>query len=362
MRPSCPEASLWKNVTRRTVFCIGLLIGSGSIAAGQAAQSNSVYAKAIQDFQNGRAVEAENTLRSVLQSHPQDLQAMSLIAVILDSERRYSEAEKFYIRALKIAPRSAAILNNLGNHYIAVNDLKKAQESFQAVLAVDPHHANANLQMAQMSVQAGHGAAALGYLTHLKDADQAEPIAQLLMAQAHVLTGKCDLAIEKLQELERKPGQDPAFSFSIGMAYAQCMKYGSAEASFSEVLKSDPTNFDVLYNLGLAASRTGDFPRAQQAFDAALVIKPDEPNALSAYGELLIAEKDFIAAAAVLNRAAHVAPDRGDVLLLLAHATEGLEFFEEAAGIYERYLKLHPEDGVAHREHGFDLVRVDSIP
>ena len=351
----------WQVIVRRTALCVGLLVGFNGIAPGQAAPPDSNYKKAIQDFQNGRAAEAENTLRSVLQSHPQDLQALSLTAVILDSERRYSEAEGFYLRALKIAPRSAAILNNLGNHYLAEGNPKKAQESYQAVLAVDPHHANANLQMAQMSVQAGHGAAALGYLTHLKDPEQAEPIAQLLMAQAHALTGKCDLAIRKLQELERKPGQDPTFSFSIGMAYAQCMQYGSAEASFSEALKSDPTNFDVLYNLGLAASRTRDFPRARQAFDAALGIKPDEPNALSAYGELLIAEKDFMAAAAVLNRAAHVAPDRGDVLLLLAHATEGLEFFEEAAGIYERYLKLHPEDDVAHREHGFDLVHAIRI-
>ena len=111
-------------------MCAGLLVGFNGIAMGQAAAPNSNYQKAIQDFQNGRAADAENTLRSVLQSHPQDLQALSLTAVILDSERRYSEAEEFYIRALKIAPRSAAILNNLGNHYLAVSDLKKAQESF----------------------------------------------------------------------------------------------------------------------------------------------------------------------------------------------------------------------------------------
>jgi Flp pilus assembly protein TadD len=351
-----PEVLLWQIVARRTAFCIGLLMGSASIVAGQG-QSNSVYEKAIQDLQNGRAADAENTLRSVLQSHPQDLQALSLTAVILDSERRYSEAGEFYIRALKIAPRSTAILNNLGDHYLAENDLKKAQESFHAVLAVDSHHTNANLQMAQMSVQAGHGAAALGYLTHLKDADQAEPIAQLLMAQAYALTGKCDSMSKTLEELAGKPGLDPAFTFSMGMAHATCKQYGAAENSFSEALKSDPTNFDIQYNLALAARHNGDLPRAQQASVAALSIKPDDPDTLSAYGNLLMEEKDFMGAAAVLNHAAHVAPERSDVLLQLVHATEELEFFGEAAGIYEQYLKLHPEDDVAHREHGFDLVR-----
>ena len=352
-----PEVLLWPIAAQRTAFCIGLLIALGSIAASQAAQSSSVYEKAIQDFQNGRGADAEITLRSVLQSHPQDLQALSLTAVILDSEQRYSEAEEFYIRALKIAPRSAAILNNLGDHYLAVNDLKKAQESFHAALAVDSHHANANLQMAQMSVQAGHGATALGYLTNLKDADQAKPIAQLLTAQAYVLTGKCDSASKTLKELEGKPGLDPAFTFSMGMAYATCKQYGPAENSFNGALKSDPTNFEILYNLALAARHNGNLPRAQQAFVAALSFKPDDPDTLSAYGKLLMEEKDFMGAAAMLNHAAHVAPERSDVLLLLAHATEELEFFGEAAGIYERYLKLHPEDDVAHREHGFDLVR-----
>ena len=98
--------------------------------------------------------------------------------------------------------------------------------------------------------------------------------------------------------------------------------------------------------------------RAAQAFVAALSIKPDDPDTLSAYGELLMEEKDFMGAAATLNHAARVAPDRGDVFLLLAHVTVELQFFEEAADVYERYLKLRPEDDVAHREHGFNLVRV----
>lgn len=348
-------------VARGTVFSIALLIGLGSTSAGQDTQFSSLCDKALQEFQSGRVAEAENSLRSVLQSHPQDLQALSLIAVILDSEQEYPEAAEFYYRALRIAPRSAAILNNLGDHYLAVNDPKKARECFGAVLAADPHHANANLQMAQMSVQAGNGATALGHLARLKAADQSEPVAQLLMAQAYALTGKCDSASKRLEELEEKPDLDPTFSFSIGMVFATCKQYGAAETSFSEALKSDPANFDVLYNLALAARRNGDWERAQQGFITALNVKPDDPDTLSAYGELLLQEEDFMDAAAALNHAARMAPDRGDILLLLAHATEGLEFFQEAAGIYERYLKLHPEDDVAHREHGFDLVHAIRI-
>jgi predicted Zn-dependent protease len=345
----------------KTAFYAVLLVGFCCIAAGQVTPPESVYEKAAQEFQQGRTAEAEGTLRSILQSHPGDFSALSLIAVVLDSEGRYPEAEEFYTRALKISPRSAPVLNNLGNHYLAAGSPQKARQSFLSVVAIDPHHGNANLQLAQMSVRAGRGTTALGYLAHLEAADQAEPVAQLLMAQALVLTGKCDAAGKKLEELKQKTGQDSTFSFSIGMAYAQCKQYAPAESSFSEALKSDPTNFDVLYNLAVAARRAGDLQRAQQAFDAALGMKPNDPDALYAYGQLLIANKDFIAAASLLYRAAHSAPDRTDVLLLLAHATEELEFYDETADTYEKYLKLRPADDIARREHGFCQVRAGRL-
>ncbi|MGB6830397.1 MAG: tetratricopeptide repeat protein, partial [Terracidiphilus sp.] len=355
------QASLWQIVARSTAFFIGSLIGTGCIAAGQGAQSNSVYEKVLQEFQSGRAAEAESSLRSILQSHPQDLQALSLVAVILDSEQRFPEAEEFYTRALALAPRSPAILNNLGNHYLAVGNPQKARQNFEAVVVIDPHHGNANIQLAQMSVRAGRGTAALGYLAHLGSEDQAQPVAELLLAQAMDLTGKCEAAGKKLDELRQKTSQDSTFSFSIGLAYAQCKQYAPAESSLSEALKSDPTNFDVLYNLAVAARDAGDLQRAQQAFDAALVMKPDDPNALYAYAELLIRNKSFVAAASLLYRAERLAPDRADVLLLLAHATDELEFYDESADTYRRYLKLRPADAVARREHGFCLVRAGHL-
>jgi tetratricopeptide (TPR) repeat protein len=355
-RESISVVCQWK-----TAFYAVLLAGFCCIAAGQVTPPESVYEKATKEFQQGRTAEAEGTLRSILQSHPGDFSALSLIAVVLDSEGRYPEAEEFYARALKIFPRSSAILNNLGNHYVAAGNPQKARQCFQSVVAIEPHHGNANLQLAQMNVRAGHGTTALGYLTHLEAADQAEPVAQLLMAQTLVLTGKCDVAVKKLEELKQKTAQDSTFSFSIGMAYAQCKQYASAERSFSEALKSDPTNYDVVYNLAVAARRAGDLQRAQEAFDAALGMKPNDPDALYAYGELLITNKDFMAAAGLLYRATHLAPDRTDVLLLLAHATEELEFYEETADTYEKYLKLRPADDIAHREHGFCLVRAGRL-
>jgi len=336
------------------LFAVLLLLAGTSLALPQA--SSSIDLKAAKDFQEGRVADAESALQSVLHANPRDLSALSLMAVILDSQRKYSEAEEFYRRALQIAPGSPVILNNLGNHYLATRNPKKAEESFRRVVSIDPHHVNANLQLAEMSLQQGQGAGVLVCLDRLQAADRDQPVAQLLRAQALALTGKCGPAVQVLGALEPRTAEDPHFTYSIGLAYAQCQQYDRAEKSFSEALRADPSNFDVLYNLGVAARRAGHLERAQQVFEAALRSRPEDIDALYAYGELLIATKDFLTASAVLYRTARLAPDRADVLLLLAHATEELGYYEDTASTLEKYLKLRPNDEVARRELGFSLI------
>src|SRR5208337_360301 len=349
-----PRFSFCQAFGRTALFAVLLLLAGTSLALPQA--SSSIVRKAAADFQEGRVADAESALESELRAHPQDLSALSLMAVILDSQRKYSAAEEFYRRALQIAPGSPVILNNLGNHYFATGSLKKAEETFRRVVSIDPHHVNANLQLAEMSLQQGQGAGVLVCLDRLQAADRDQPVSQLLRAQALALTGKCGPAVQVLDALEPRTAEDPHFTYSIGLAYAQCHQYDRAEKSFGEALKTDPTNFDVLYNLGVAARRAGHLERAQQVFEAALRSKPEDVDALYAYGDLLTATKDFLTASAVLYRAARLAPDRADVLLLLARATEELGYYEDTASTLGKYLKLRPADEVARRELGFSLI------
>ena len=52
------------------------------------------------------------------------------MAVILDSQRKYSEAEEYYRRALQIAPGSPVLLNNFGNHYLATGNQEESGREF----------------------------------------------------------------------------------------------------------------------------------------------------------------------------------------------------------------------------------------
>jgi tetratricopeptide (TPR) repeat protein len=292
----------------------------------------------------------------VLGAQTEDLHALMIKGMQLDSQKRYSEAETYYRRALELAPNSAAVLNNLGNHYLASGDKAKARSFYLKALALDPHHANANLQLAQMSVEGKDGKQALMYVSRVSDSEKSDPAVLLLKARALALSGQCAEAAPMLGKLADQGDAGPEVNFSIGMACAQCKLYSQAERSFSRALEAAPTNFDVLYNLGLASLEAGHADRATSVLESALKQRPEDPDCQFALARSYVKQQRFVNAAALLAKARKLAPGRADIVLLLAQVSARLEFFQDAAATYDEYLKLKPGDDVARRERGFTLA------
>jgi tetratricopeptide (TPR) repeat protein len=312
--------------------------------------------QAAADFEQGRTAEAGQKLDAILKDHPADLRALVLKAAVLDALARHAEAEAYYQHALKLAPDSAQVLNNAANHYLASGDRRRARELYLQAIAVDPHHPNANLQLAQMCVEDKRAAQALAYLNRLSEAANADRAALLLRARALVLTRRCSDAGKLLDRLEGQAGASPSLFFSTGLAFAECKKYSEAERSFARALEADPKNPEMLYNLGLAALEAGHAPRAATVLETALKERPDDVDCLYALARASIQQERPVDAAALLAKAQKLAPQRAEVLLLLAQVSYHLEFYQDAAASYTRYLKLKPDDDDARRERGMSLA------
>jgi tetratricopeptide (TPR) repeat protein len=338
-----------------TVYSIVAPLWLGMLLSQQPAPP-TVLDEAAAAFERGRADEADQKLNTFLNSHPVDLRALLLKGAILDSLERWGEAEGYYERALKLAPHSAQALNNVANHYLASGDRGRAREFYLKAVAIDPRHLNANLQLAQISVQDKQGRQALTYLSRLGQAGNSDVAALLLRAQALAISGQCPAASPILKRLEDRPNPGSRWFFSIGVAQAECKLYERAERAFSLALDSDPRNFDILYNLGLASLRAGHADRAASVLQAALKVRPEDADCLYTLAQALLKQERPVEAAALLARAQKAVPARADILLLLAQVSAQLEFYEDSAATYDRYLKLRPRDDVARRERGFDLA------
>ena len=296
-----------------------------------------------------------------MEKAPHDPAALSLLGVILDAQQRYREAESVYQKALAAAPGAPGILNNLGNHYLAEGKTDQARAAFLKVVVAEPRHPNANLQLAQLSVSARQGAAALRYLDRLPPENQDSAPVAILRARAMKLAGQEQAAGKLLSEVQSKAGSDPSVAFSVGMAFAEWQRYSDAENAFTRALDADPTNFDILYNLGLAAQHAGHTARALEVYRAALQQHPNDPDCLYNVGTIDIQSGHSDEAVMPLMQASKAAPDRADILFALAQASQDIGFYGDAATAIDQYLKLKPHDDVARRERGFCLIRSTSL-
>jgi tetratricopeptide (TPR) repeat protein len=307
-------------------------------------------------FQQGDLASAERALQAILGRAPHDPDALGLLGVVLDAQKRYREADTAYRGALQLTPHSASLLNNFGNHQMSTGDAAGARATFLKVVAIRPDHPNANLQLAGIAADRKAGVEALGYLDRLNAEDQSSAPVMILRMRALYLCGRGAEGDEILGRMSGAAEHDPRLAFSIGLALSSVPKYESAERSFRRALESAPGDFDVLYNLGLAASHAGHHQPAKEALEAALTQRPNDVDTLYNLAAADINLNEREAAMALLAQCARLAPTRADVQLSLANTASALGYYNDAAPAYEKYLKLAPGDLQARREHAFMLA------
>ena len=103
-----------------------------------------MFETALRDFQSGQFDSAEAQLRSHLSSVPDDVNAVSLLGVLLLQQRGpVPEAEQCMQRALELAPNHPDLTNNLGSLYWKKGDVNAALQCFISVLSIKPEHIDA---------------------------------------------------------------------------------------------------------------------------------------------------------------------------------------------------------------------------
>lgn len=288
-------------------------------------QETDPVAQAVGALQRGDLTSAENTLRSELRAHPNDTPAMEALAVVLDQEKKYADADDVYRRAVALSPRSAGLLNNYGNHLLALGKVDEARNAFARVVAIAPGHVNANVQLARIALERKAPQEALKYLEALPPDEVAK---------------------------------DPRLNLAMGVALAGAGKYNRAEQFLSRAVESAPNDFEALYDLGLAASHAGHDERAREALQKALDLQPQNADVMYDLAAVDARMSRKEAALELLARARQIAPERAEVLFLLAHTSADLGYFGDAVNAWEQYLKLRPDDDVARRELAFSETAI----
>ena len=300
-------------------------------------------------FAAGNMPETERLARQALSRHPDDPLGLTLLAAALDGQKKYSEAEAVYLKALRLG-RSPTLLNNLANHYLASDRKDKATTFYQETLRLDPRHANAHYQLASLLLEEHKPREALEHLLVLPAEEREKGAVALLLGQALIEAGRLEEARKILKPLEEAKEKDVRVAFSLGLAYYRANLYPEAVRAFEAALRQSPGEFDILYNLGLAYQQAGQKQRAAEVLDRAVQVDSHSTEAMYRLALLMGDLGRDDAATELLIRAREVRPEKPELSLLLGRECAKQNFWLDASEAYENYLRLKPEDWEARRE------------
>ncbi len=225
-------------------------------------------------FARGRLGEAMDYYQRSLRIQPKNAQTLNNVGAVLTRQGK-AEAEDWYHKALAIDPANVEALYNLGNAMVARERFAEAITFFEAALKMDPGHLEAHNNLGNALVKVGRlEEAAKHYRLALRlqpeSAQTHRNLAALLMTQS-----KHDQAVvEYGLALDQSP-QDAVAHYGLGLALALQGKWESAIQHYTETLRLTPNNPEAEYNLGYALRSQGRLDEAVIHFQQALHFKPE---------------------------------------------------------------------------------------
>ncbi len=269
---------------------------------------------AVQHHRAGRLPEAEALYQRVLQTEPNNPEALHLLGMLARQAGKSGIAIDLISQAIRVNPDNPVYYNNLGTIYPALNRLDDAVACFRKALALKPDYSDAYSNLA-ITLQ-----------------DQ----------------GKLDEAVACYQKaLALAPDLVRAHK-NLGAIFYHQGKLDEAVAGYRKAIALTPGDAETHNHLGMALEDQGRLDESMDCYRAAVTLKPDYAEAHINLGNVLRSQGKPDAAVACYRKAVELNPDHAG-----AHYNLGDTFFEQgkldqAVQSSQRAIALNPDFADAH--------------
>jgi tetratricopeptide (TPR) repeat protein len=174
---------------------------------------------------------AAEELYQAVMLKPDWLEAIVLLAEVLQEQRRYDEAKECYERALHLKPGNLELTERIGYVYMDMDDTEHALGEFHKVLSQQPERFMALLGVARAHMESGLLAESATALESLIRRYPDEPACYYYLAISRKFTLD-DPLIPQLQALADRTGDERftaiALSFTLGKIFDDCGQWDMA--------------------------------------------------------------------------------------------------------------------------------------
>ena len=303
---------------------------------------NQLFADAVANFRAGRNADAANRCRRVLQTAPQHVDALRLLAIIALHERRPHDAEQLLQRAISLVPSQAQLHNDLGTALAALGQTERSLTAFRTAWELNANDPaiTCNFGIAILNSGAFTDAARV-----FEDGTRRWPNdsqMHVFLGDAQRGAGQNEAAVESYTRAAHLTPDDAQIHFRLGIAFRGTGRTAEALKSYQRATLLSPQLADAHFNAGNILKSEGRFPEAAEAYARALAIRPDYVDALQNLaivfqdgGRLDDAEMTF-------RHLIHLSPDSLSAHIGLGNVLRSKGSFSDAIAIHRHALELHP--------------------
>jgi tetratricopeptide (TPR) repeat protein len=317
--------------------------------------AHAAFSAGVAAHHAGRLDEAARHYRAAIALSPDHAEALSNLAILLETTGEAAEAERCYRRAIEIRPDYVDANCNLG---LLLHDGKRFDEAevcYRRVLALNPGHGQVLGQFGLLLQGSGRRAEAERVF---RDAIVSRPGDATAHARLAVLLcegGKFEEAERHYRaSLEHAPN-DVVTLNNLGVLLHKLTRVTEAEACFRRALSLAPDYREAHGNLGNVLFAEQRYEESEACYRHALACDPAFAEAWNNLGRLLHEAGRLEEAAACLRQALALKPD-------LAPLTFNLSMVLLAMGQYDEGWRLYDARYHASSRWGDDATRHDPPP
>lgn len=302
-------------------------------------QIDAVHLLAMAAHQLGKVDYAAQCARHAVQAKPQNATYLRTLGAILRSQGRLDESIASYQKSIRLRPHDPTTHYNLGNALLEQGDLAGAIRSYQASLKRDPRNANTYFNLGKALESLGKAQeASTCYRTAIKlKPDYVQ--ARLELANIMEAQGKLKAAVPLyVQALRYEPNSFHGHN-NLGSVLNRQGRYHAAVTSFQQALRIDPNNAIAWNNLGNALANLEQFDEAEKSYQKAIALHENYARAYYNLGCLQLGHGELAKAQANFERAVGIEPDYAQAHVQLACIRLASGDFERGWPEYEWRLK-----------------------
>lgn len=227
-------------------------------------------------------------------------------------------------------------------------DFRRAGQTYQEILRVDPQHADAWHLSGVVAHQEGNHLLALD---RIRRAIELKPHAVSYhsnLGAVYKALGNLDEAVHCYQRALQLDARYAQAHNNLGNALLDQDKHDEAEASFRRALEVHPGYVEAHNNLGLVLQSQGRLREALASYRRAVELNPDFAETHKNLGSAAQDLGRLDDAVASYQRAVQSNPRDPDALASLAGLCERLHRMDKAASFAAEALKIDPQHPLAH--------------